>query len=42
MKQKNRKKAKKELIVVVANPKTDEEYSKMIDRVNEKFKALYS
>lgn len=44
MKQKNKteKKSKKKLVVVVANPKTDEEYSKMIDRVNEKFKALYS
>ncbi len=44
MKQKNinQKQSKKKLIVVVANPKTDEEYSKMIDRVNEKFKTLYS
>mgnify|MGYP006988882924 CR=1 FL=1 len=41
-KDKTIKKDKKKLIVVVANPKTDEEYSKMIDRVNEKFKTLYS
>jgi len=34
-------KKKKKLTVVVANPKTDEEYSKMIDRVNEIFKQLY-
>ncbi len=32
----------KKLIVEVANPKTDEEYSKMIDKVNENFKLLYS
>lgn len=33
---------RKKLTVEVANPKTDEEYAKMIDQVNEKFKLLYS
>lgn len=39
---KTEKKNKKKLTVVVANPKTDEEYSKMIERVNQIFKKLYS
>lgn len=32
----------KKLKVEVANPKTDEEYQKLIDRINRKFKLLYS
>ncbi len=33
---------RKKLIVEVSNPKTDEEYKKMIDQVNNNFKLLYS
>ncbi len=33
---------RKKLIVEVSNPKTDEEYKRMIDQVNNNFKLLYS
>lgn len=32
----------KKLIVEVANPKTEKEYQQMIDKINRKFKLLYS
>lgn len=33
---------KKKLKVVIVNPKTDKEYQEMIERINSKFKLLYS
>lgn len=33
---------KKKLKVVIVNPKTDKEYQEMIERINKKFKLLYS
>ncbi len=41
MKEKKPKK-KKELTVTVANPKTKEEYEKMIDNLNKVFKIRYA
>lgn len=32
----------KKIIVEVENPKTDAEYEKLIDKVNENFKIFYS
>lgn len=39
---KKKPKKKKELTVTVANPKTKEEYDKMIENLNKVFKIRYS
>lgn len=33
---------KKKLKVIIVNPKTEAEYQEMIERINKKFKLLYS